>query len=101
MLPMSQLETSPLYRIEVRGWLDPDWSDWLADLAIHTGRDAAGLPITVIHGPVADQAALQGILTRLWSLNLPVLGVACVSGYGRPAAPAELPAAPGDARCPA
>ncbi len=34
-----------------------------------------GLPITVLTGPVVDQAALRGILNRLWDLNLTVISV--------------------------
>jgi hypothetical protein len=29
----------------------------------------------VLTGPVADQAALRGILSRLWDLNLTVVGL--------------------------
>lgn len=78
---MSQTAALPTYRIEVRGWLDDSWSDWFEGLTVRAGRDAGGGPITVITGPVRDQAALQGILTRIWSLNLPLLTVTCTAGY--------------------
>ena len=29
----------------------------------------------VLVGPVADQAALRGLLTRIWDLGLPLLSV--------------------------
>lgn len=74
-------QEAPLYRIEVRGRLDAGWSDWFEGMAVKAGRDAAGGPVTVISGPVRDQAALQGILTRVWNLNLPVLTVTCLAGY--------------------
>jgi hypothetical protein len=61
--------------------LDPDWSEWFEGLSVETSRDASGAPLTVISGPVTDQAALQGLLTKIWNLNLPILAVKCLSGY--------------------
>lgn len=92
---------APLYRIEVRGRLESDWSEWFEGLTVEVGRDAVGGPVTVISGRVRDQAALQGILTRVWNLNLPLLTVTCLLGYGRhpdnaepsPTAPEEEQAA--------
>jgi len=36
-----------------------------------------GLPVTILTGNV-DQAALQGLLRRLYSLGLPLISVICV-----------------------
>ena len=77
---MSEADDSPQYRIEVRGWLEADWSEWFEGMAVQTGHDDGGGLITVISGPVRDQAALQGILTKVWNLNLPVLVVTCLAG---------------------
>ena len=61
------------YRIELKGHLDKKWSDWLSGLTIkHTGDN------TILEGPVADQAALYGILLQLRDLNLPLLSVYCL-----------------------
>ena len=47
--------------IVVRGQLDPNWSEWFEGLAItHDDRDK-----TIILGPIRDQAALYGILTKM------------------------------------
>jgi hypothetical protein len=64
-----------IYQIIVEGSLDPGWSDWFGEmeLAQTTGRD--GNPVTVLTGSLADQAALRGILTRLWDLNLTLISV--------------------------
>jgi len=40
-----------------------------------TSAEDDGQPITTLTGPVADQAALRGILNKLWDLNLTLLGV--------------------------
>jgi len=32
-------------------------------------------PIVILTGPVADQAALRGLLARIWDLNLTLISV--------------------------
>ena len=65
------------YQIKVPGELDARWSDWAAGmtLAVESGGD--GLPVTTLTGTV-DQAALQSVLRRLYSLDLPLISVTCV-----------------------
>ena len=58
------------YRIKLKGCLDPKWSDWFEQMAIFTDRGN-----TILTGPVADQAALHGLLTRIHDLNLTLLSV--------------------------
>ncbi len=64
-----------IYRIIVQGRLDESWSDWLCGMSISVGRTDDDLPVTVLTGRVADQAALRGILDRLWDLNLTLISV--------------------------
>ena len=63
-----------VYEIRVRGTLDPQWSDWFDGLAI---QPQAG-DETLLVGPVADQPALHGILTKISNLGLPLLSVMCL-----------------------
>ena len=58
------------YRIKLKEHLDPKWSDWFEQMAISTEGDQ-----TMLTGPVADQAALHGLLTRIRDLNLTLLVV--------------------------
>ena len=58
------------YRITLKRRLDPEWSDWFEQMAISTEGE-----VTVLKGPVADQAALHGILIRIRDLNLTLLSV--------------------------
>ena len=58
------------YRIKLKGRLDPHWSDWFEQMVISTEGG-----VTVLKGPVADQAALHGLLTRIRDLNLTLLAV--------------------------
>lgn len=57
--------------IRVRGHLEPRWSDWLDGLTLTHQDDGT----TVIEGPVADQAALFGVLHRLRDLALPLISI--------------------------
>lgn len=59
------------YEIRVEGGLGADWSEWFGGLAVTT--DAEGH--TVLAGPIADQAALYGVLVRLRDLGLPLISV--------------------------
>jgi hypothetical protein len=63
------------YQIQVEGKLDEGWSEWFKDMAVTFERGCDGWVITTLTGPVADQAALRGILNRIWDLHLTVLSV--------------------------
>lgn len=65
------MNTPLIYRIRVAAQLDPDWSDWF-DGFIATSQPNGE---TVITGPVRDQAELNGLLNKLFSLNLVVIDV--------------------------
>jgi len=62
-------------RITVKGKVDPSWSEWFGGMALGSCADVHGAPVTTLTGVIADQAALRGILTRLWDLNLTVISV--------------------------
>ena len=62
--------TSAHYRIRLKGCLDDTWSDWFEEMAI-SSKGAE----TILTGPVADQAALHGLLIRIRDLNLTLLAV--------------------------
>jgi len=59
------------YEITVEGIPDPRWSAWSGGLQL--ASDDAGR--TTITGPVADQAALHGPLTRIRDLGVTLLAV--------------------------
>ena len=58
------------YRIKLKGHLDSRWSDWFEEMAISSEGEE-----TILTGPVADQAALHGLLIRIRDLNLTLLQV--------------------------
>jgi hypothetical protein len=57
------------YRIQVQGQLSPRWADWFEGLLVAHDDPA----VTTLTGVVADQAALLGLLQRLYTLGLPLL----------------------------
>jgi hypothetical protein len=58
------------YRIQILGQLDASWSDWFEGMNIVCNGKTSTLK-----GPVADQAALRGILVKLWDLHLSIISV--------------------------
>ena len=69
------MSSAEVYQIKVRGRLDARWSDWFGGMAITCEIGSDGLPVTTLTGAVVDQAALRGILWRLWDLNLRLISV--------------------------
>lgn len=68
------LDRPVTYEIKVPGHLDESWSDWNGGMMIATEPVDDGPPVTTLTG-VLDQAALQGLLRRLYSLGLPLISV--------------------------
>jgi hypothetical protein len=69
------LDQAAVYQIKVPGFLGQNWSDWAGGMSIAVESQGDGPPVTTLTGPVADQAALQGLLRRLYSLGLPLISV--------------------------
>jgi hypothetical protein len=72
------LDKPVTYEIKVPGRLDDSWSDWVEGMTITVESGDDGPPTTTLTGVVADQAALQGLLSRLYSLGLPLISVKCI-----------------------
>jgi hypothetical protein len=68
------LDRPAQYQIRVPGQLDDTWSDWFTGISMATEPDARGQPVTVLVGTL-DQAALHGLLRRLYAMGLPLLSV--------------------------
>lgn len=65
------------YQIKVPGHLDEGWTDWNGGMMVSVESDDSGNPVTILTGTI-DQAALQGLLRRLYSLGLPLISVSCL-----------------------
>jgi hypothetical protein len=71
------LDRPATYQVQVPGELDESWSDWVAGMTITVESEGDSPPVTTLTGTL-DQAALQGLLRRLYSLGLPLISVNCV-----------------------
>ena len=59
------------YVVTIRGHLDQHWSVWFEGLTITNGDHGE----TMLTGPVADQAALHGLLAKIRDLGLLLIAV--------------------------
>jgi hypothetical protein len=71
------LDRPETYQIKVPDELDERWSDWGEGMTVTIENEGNGHAVTTLTGTV-DQAALQGLLRRLYSLGLPLISVVCV-----------------------
>jgi len=60
-----------IYQFTVKGHIDFDWSEWFDGLEI-THMDNGE---TRLSGPLADQAALFGVLNKVHTIGLPLLSL--------------------------
>ena len=66
-----QQHTPGRYEIRLKGHLNSRWSAWFDGLSLTTESDGT----TIIQGPVADQAALHGLLQKVRDVGLPLISV--------------------------
>jgi hypothetical protein len=84
--PKADPGATTVYQIRVKGHLGPQWTDWFEGLAITLEDNGE----TVLTGPVADQAALHGLLRKVRDLGLPLRAVQCIEP-DQTAAPDKTP----------
>jgi hypothetical protein len=77
------------YEIRLKGHLDSRWTAWFDGLTLTHDSDGT----TIIHGLVADQAALHGLLQKVRDLGLPLVSVTQVQTR-RPDRPECPPTSP-------
>jgi hypothetical protein len=63
----------PNYEVHLRGHLDRTWATKFPGLHMEHQTDANGTPLTILRGPITDEAELHGILTRIRDLGIPLL----------------------------
>ena len=61
----------PQYEVRVRGLIGERWAAWFDGLSLSPDDDG----ITVIRGPLVDQAALHGLLQKLRDVGLPLVSL--------------------------
>ena len=60
-----------IYQIRIEGHLDDQWTDWFSGLTIALEENGD----TLLSGPIADQAALFGLLKKVRDLGMPLVSV--------------------------
>ena len=71
MTGVHQPDADTWYEIRVRGHLADRWTAWFDGL--HLSHEDDGT--TLIRGPMADQAALHGVLERMRDIGLPLVSI--------------------------
>jgi hypothetical protein len=74
-----------VYQIRLRGHLGSPWADWFDGLTV----DLTDAGETLLTGPVADQAALHGLLRKVRDLGLILLAVQYVPAGATTVVPDE------------
>jgi hypothetical protein len=60
-----------VYCLTIKGHLGSEWSEWFDGLTITLADNGE----TMLTGPVVDQTALHGLLTKIRDLGLPLLSL--------------------------
>lgn len=66
-----------VYQIRLEGHLGQQWTNWFDGLTITCDDNGE----TVLTGPVADQAALYGLLRKVRNLGMPLVSVHRLAAY--------------------
>ena len=67
----TNISNAQYYEISLKGHLEARWEQWLDGLAITLDENGN----TLLSGPVADQAALHGLLKKVRDLGMPLVSV--------------------------
>jgi hypothetical protein len=59
------------YQMRVKGHLETEWAEWFDGLTIVNEPNGEA----TLTGPVRDQAALNGLLNKVFGLNLELISV--------------------------
>jgi hypothetical protein len=71
------------YRICVQGAIERSWSDLFDGMKVSYRHVATPNALTVLTGGALDQAALMGLLNRLYGLGLPLVSVQLRRSQGK------------------
>jgi hypothetical protein len=72
--PRTDPSQSMVYQIRIKGHLGSEWKDWFGGLTVTLEENGD----TLLTGPVADQAALHGLLRKVGNLGIPLVSVISV-----------------------
>ena len=68
-------DKTSIYRIVIDGELHESWLDWLVKVDLERKEQGVDSCHTILLSEVPDQAALRGLLNRIWDLNLKIISL--------------------------
>jgi len=71
---MTKYTSTEIFEIRLKGHLDRRWENWFEGMTITLTAEGD----TLLTGPVADQAALHGLLKKVRDLGLPLRALHCL-----------------------
>lgn len=80
--PLPAIHEPAVYRVRVAGRLGHDWGDRVGAMRSVIREGGPHSTVTELTGPVADQAALQGLLDLLYARGCVLLSVDLLSQGG-------------------
>jgi hypothetical protein len=69
--PITNPSQAMVFNIRIKGHLGSQWTEWFEGLTITLEDDG----VTLLTGPVVDQAALHGLLKKVRDLGMPLISV--------------------------
>jgi len=72
---MAMPDEGSMYRIRIEGRLGAHWSERLSGMSIVVHETENGGATTELTGPLADQAALNGVIDQLYTLGATLVAV--------------------------
>lgn len=72
---MPAFDRPAVWRIWLEGRVEADWSQWFDLMSMRHERRKDGSWRTLVEGLLSDQAALRGVITRMWDLNMRVISL--------------------------
>ncbi len=72
---MPAFDPPAVWRIWLEGRVDVDWSQWFDLMTTRHEKRKDGSWRTLVEGLLRDQAAVRGVITRMWDLNMRVISL--------------------------
>jgi hypothetical protein len=70
--------TKSMYQIKIKGHLQEKWAEWFNGMIFDMMTSNHESNHTTMLMKVPDQAALRGILNKIWDLNLSLISVTLI-----------------------
>ena len=75
------LNRPSIYRVIIQGRLHEKWSVWFNGMLVNSIMTAESSNDTLLIIAVPDQAALRGVINKIWDLNLNLISINLIPAY--------------------